>query len=79
MRLDLTKNENRPGGEGGVASLGLGIALEDTQYVFQLAVLTMTYLVNNKGQIEMGSSLLNPVFKCGRQDKSCGKKTEARP
>jgi len=80
MRLDLTKNENRPGGEGGVASwLGLGIALEDAQYVFQLSVLTMTYPVNKKGQIEMGSSSLNPVFECGRQDKNCGKKTEARP
>lgn len=51
IRLDLTENENRSGVEGGVASwLGLGIALEDAQYVFQLHILTMAYLVhNNKG------------------------------
>jgi hypothetical protein len=80
MRLDLTKNENRPGGEGGVASwLGLGISLEDAQYVFLLSVLTMTYLVNNKGQIEMGSSSLNPLFNCRSQDQNCGKTTEASP
>ena len=66
IHLNLINNENRTGGEGVVSWLGLGIALEDAQYVYQLSLLTMTYIVNNKGQIEMGSPSLNPVFKCGR-------------
>jgi hypothetical protein len=42
MRLDLTENENRSGVNGGAASwLGLGIALEDAQYVLQLSTLTV--------------------------------------
>ena len=59
--------------------LGLGIALEDAQCVFYLFVLIAAHMVNNKGQIEVGSPSFNPVFNLSRQDQSWRTKTEARP
>jgi hypothetical protein len=41
MRLDLTENENRSGvNEGAVSWLGLGMALEDAQYVLSYLFLS---------------------------------------
>ena len=58
--------------------LGLGIALEDAQCVFYLFVSIAAHMVNNKGQIEVGSPLFNPEFNLSRQDQSWRTRTEAK-